>query len=110
MSDKNNESGFKPLLDVLGGLCAFLTVAVYAVLLIHANWAFLPDTLFNILVVCKTWAPLVVVVVVGLEFTRGKNIIIKILFYALVAAVVVSMFFPDTWNQFVGLVNSKIEG
>lgn len=108
MSDNNNNSSpMKGMLDILGGVCAFLTVAVYALLLIHANWAFLPDGLYNVLVVCKTWAPLIVVVITGLEFTRGKSIILKIIFYALVAAVVVSMFFPDTWAQFVGLINGE---
>ncbi|MBQ9790073.1 MAG: hypothetical protein IJW24_00575 [Clostridia bacterium] len=102
-----NKNGAKNLLDWLGGVAAFLTVAVYAVLLIHANWAFLPETLFNILVVCKTWAPLVVVALVGLEFTRGKGLITKLLFYALLAAVVVNMFFPDTWNEFVGVINGN---
>lgn len=108
MSENNNNNGMKGLLDVLGGICAFLTVTVYALLLIHANWAFLPDSIYNILVVCKTWAPLIVVVITGLEFTRGKNIVIKIVFYALVAAVVVSMFFPDTWAGFVGLINKNV--
>ena len=103
-----NNGVVKKTLNLLGGLAAFLTVAVYAVLIIHANWAFLPDNIFNILVVCKTWAPLVVVVIVGLEFTRGKSFIFKLLFYVLLAAVVVSMFFPDTWNQFVGIVNENI--
>lgn len=107
MSEKE-DNGMKGLLDVLGGICAFLTVAVYAVLLIHANWAFLPNSIYNVLVVCKVWAPLIVVVITGLEFTRGKSIIFKIIFYALVAAVVVSMFFPDTWAQFVGLINKNV--
>ena len=106
MAEKENS--FKPLLDLLGGICAFLTVAVYAVLVINANWQFLPDSIFNILTVVKVWAPLVVVVITGLEFTRGKSIVLKVIFYALVAAVVVSMFFPDTWAEFVGIVNSKI--
>jgi len=103
-----NKSGLKKILDVLGGICAFLTIAVYVLLLIDANWAFLPDSIYNILVVCRTWAPLVVVVIVGLEFTRGKSFITKLIFYILLAAVIVSMFFPDTWNDFVGLINSKV--
>ena len=32
----------KKFWDILGGVCAFLTVAVYAVLLVHSSWAFLP--------------------------------------------------------------------
>ena len=102
------KSGLKVLLNWLCGICAFLTVAVYAVLLVHSNWAFLPETAFNVLVVCKTWAPLVVVAIAGLEWTRGKSFIVKLVFYILVAAVVVGMFFPETWNEFVGIVNEKI--
>ena len=105
MEEKNT---LKNTLDILGGICAFLTVAVYAVLVIHANWAFLPDKLYNVLVVCKVWAPLVVVAITGLEFTRHKSFIFRILFYAIVAVVVVSMFFPETWNEFVGIVNEKL--
>ena len=107
MSDKE-QTGLKPLLDLLGGICAFLTVAVYAVLIINANWAFLPESIFNVLTVAKVWAPLIVVVITGLEFTRGKSLITKLIFYALVACVVISMFFPDTWAEFVGIVNSKL--
>ena len=102
------EEGYKGLLDWLGGICAFLTVTVYAVLLVHANWAFLPEELYNVLVVCKTWAPLVIVAITGLEFTRGKSFLVKLLFYVLVAAVVVGMFFPETWNQFVGIINENV--
>lgn len=106
MSDKEN--GLKYLWDWLGGICAFLTVVVYALLLIHSNWAFLPDSLYNILVVVKVWAPLVVVVIAGLEFTSNKGFIVKLIFLVFVAAVVVSMFFPETWNQFVGMINANI--
>lgn len=96
----------KKLLNILTGICAFLTVAVYAVLLIHSSWNFIPDVVYNVLVVVKVWAPLVVVAIAGLEFTRGKNFIVKLVFYILLAAVVISMFFPGTWNQFVGMINN----
>ena len=92
-------------LDWLGGICAFLTVAVYGVLIIHANWNFIPNNILNILNVIKVWAPLVVVAITGLEFTRGKSLIIRLLFYLLIAIVVVFMFFPATWTEFVTFVN-----
>ena len=104
----SRESNFKPVLDWLGGICAFLTVIVYALLIIHGNWAFLPEWLFNVLVVCKTWATLVVVSITGIEFTSSKGFLVRLLFYILMAAVVVFMFFPDTWNEFVGIVNDNI--
>ena len=106
MAEEKN-SGMKLALDWLGGICAFLTVVVYVLLIIHAKWAFLPDSMYNILMVCKTWAPLVVVAITGLEFTSIRSIVFKILFLVLCAVVVLSMFFPETWEQIVGIVNKK---
>ena len=99
-------SGMKIALDWLGGIAAFLTVVVYVMLLIHAKWAYLPDSVYNVLTVIRTWAPLVVVAITGLEFTSGKSIIFKILFLILLAVIVVAMFFPETWEKVVGLINS----
>jgi len=105
MSDKKGVFG--PMFDVLGGICAFLTVAVYAVLVINAHWDFLgTGTVYNILVVIKTWAPLVIVAITGLEFCSGKNLTVKILFLILCAVVVLSMFFPSTWEKVVGVIKT----
>ena len=104
MSDNKEKSGMKLALDWLGGICAFLTVAVFVMLVIHAQWAYLPTDVYNVLSVIKIWAPLVVVAITGLEFTSGRSIIFKILFLILLAVVVISMFFPATWQQIVGLI------
>lgn len=101
------KSGMKIALDWLGGIAAFLTVVVYVLLIIHAKWAFLPDSVYNVLAVIKTWAPLIIVGITGLEFTSGKSIFFKILFLLLCAIIVVSMFFPETWEKVVGLVNTN---
>lgn len=97
----------KKILDWVGGVAAFLTAAVYIVLIIHGNWAFLPEAVYNVLVVVRTWAPLVVVAIVGLEFVSDKPFIVKLIFYVMVAGVVIFMFFPNTWEGFVGIVNGK---
>ncbi len=99
----------KKLLDWIGGVAAFLTVVVYVLLMVHGNWAFLPEAVYNILVVVKFWAPLAVVAIVGLEFVSNKPFIVKLIFYIMVAGVVIFMFFPGTWNQFVGIVNGAIK-
>ena len=52
----------------------------------------------------KTWAPLVVVGIVGWEFVADKNLIVRILFYAAIALIVIFMFYPGVWDQFVGIV------
>ena len=102
--------GLKTLLDIVGGIAAFLTVFVYLALIIAGQgWFTLPATVLNILNVCKTWAPLVVVGITGLEFVSNKNLIVKLLFLVALAGVVVFMFFPDTWTQFVGIVNGAVK-
>lgn len=100
--------GMKSLLDVLGGIAAFLTVAVYLVLIIHGNWAFLPESVYNVLVVVRAWAPLVVVAITGLEFVSTKGFVLKLIFIIAMVAVVIFMFFPGTWDQFVGIVNGAV--
>ena len=97
----------KPLLNWIAGVAAFLTVAVYIVLIVHGNWAFLPVKAVEILSIVRTWAPLVVVAIAGLEFVSDKPFIVKLLFYIMVAGVVIFMFFPDTWSGFVTAVNKK---
>ncbi len=102
--------GLKTLLDIIGGIAAFLTVFVYLALIIAGQgWFTLPAAVLNILNVCKTWAPLVVVGITGLEFVSNKNLIVKLLFLVALAGVVVFMFFPDTWTQFVGIVNGAVK-
>jgi len=104
MSEEKEKSGMKLALDWLGGICAFLTVVVLVMLVIHAKWAYLPDEVYNVLSVIKIWAPLIVVAITGLEFTSGKSIIFKILFLILLAIVIISMFFPSTWQKIIGLI------
>ncbi|MBQ8451736.1 MAG: hypothetical protein IJ538_03055 [Clostridia bacterium] len=103
----NGKQVRKQIFDVIGGIAAFLTVVVFLLLVINAKWAFIPEGSFvmNVLNICKTWAPLVVVAIVGLEFVSTKHFVFRILFYVMMALVVISMFFPSTWEQVVGFVN-----
>ena len=74
----------------------------------HSAWNFIDEAsfIYNVLIIVRTWAPLVVVGITGLEFVSDKNLIIKIVFYAAIALVVIFMFFPSTWTQFVGVVEN----
>ena len=60
----------------------------------------------NVLKVIQTYAPLVVVGIVGLEFVSTKNLLIRVAFYVAIALVVIFMFYPGTWSEFVGVVNN----
>ncbi len=107
MTDNGKEVR-KQILDGIGMLAAAITILVYLVLCINAAWPFIAadSTIMNILLVIRTYAPLVVVGIVGLEFVSTKSLLIKLIFYVAIALVVIFMFFPNTWSQFVGVVEN----
>lgn len=102
----NEKEVRRQVLDVIGMLAAVVTIIAYVVLCIDAQWNFIDDGTFvmNVLRVIQTYAPLVVVGIVGLEFVSTKGLITRIIFYVAIALVVVCMFFPGTWENFVGIV------
>ena len=96
----------RQILDCIGCIAAVVTILTYLVLCINSVWTFLDATsfIYNVLLAIKTWAPLVVVGIVGWEFVADKSFVVRVLFYAAIALLVVFMFFPSTWTQVVGLV------
>lgn len=103
----NSRDVRKQILDVVGCIAAFVTIVTYLVLCIHATWNFIPESSFimNVLQVIKTWAPLVVVSIVGMEYVADKNIVFRVILYLMIALVVLFMFFPNTWDQVVGIIS-----
>jgi len=95
----------KKLFDTIGMFAAVITVIAYLLLVINAQWAFLGTTIYNVLTVIRHYAPLIVVAIVGLEYVSGKSLLVRIIYYAAVALIVISMFFPSTWNELVGVVS-----
>ncbi len=92
--------------DILGEILAVLLVLVYAVMIINANWQFIPDgTIFNILEGIRSYGSIVLVGVVGLEAISKRNIIFQIIFVAIMALVVIFMFFPEAARYLVGIIN-----
>ncbi len=107
MTDNSKEVR-KQILDGIGMLAAAVTIVVYLVLCINAAWPFIDasSAIMNVLLIIRTYAPLVVVGIVGLEFVSTKSLLMRIIFYVAIALVVIFMFFPNTWTQFVGVVNN----
>lgn len=102
MSDKNEK--LEKILDTVGEILAFITVALYAVLIVNATWTFIPQgTFFDILLIAKNYASLAVVVVVGLEAVVKRGFILKLIFIILLAIVIIFQFFPGTWANFTTL-------
>lgn len=85
----------KKVLSFLGGILAFLTVIMYAVLFINTKFAFLPVNIVTLLESIKFFAVLLVCAITGLEFAFStKSAFIVIVFIIILAVVVVFMFFP----------------
>ena len=107
----NSKDVRKQILSAIGSIAAVLTLAVYLAFAIHSAWPFLDEaaSYFNVLLIVKVWAPFVVVGIACLEFVSNKSWLVRIVIYAAIALVVIFMFFPGTWDQFVGIVNSKLQ-
>lgn len=105
MARKSKGNGFKEILGLLAEVLAFFTIIIFAVLLVQANWPFIAEgTFLNILNVAKFYAPLALVLVVGLEMTASRPFVIRIIFYVIMIAIIVFQFFPGTWSTFVGII------
>ena len=91
--------------DIIGEILAVVMVLVYALLIINANFRFIPEVTFmNILEILRTYGSLLLVAVVGLEAISKRNIVFQIIFLALLALIVVFMFFPGTYENLIGII------
>ena len=89
--------------DILGEILAFVTAVVWALVIINQNFDFLPQKMVDIFNVAKSWLLLVLVGIVGLEATMKRNIVIRILFYLVLAVLIIFHCFPGTYDYLVGL-------
>lgn len=97
--------GMSKVWDIIGEILAVVLVLVYAVLIINANFSFIPEgTIMNILEILRTYGSLLLVAVVGLEAISKRNVIFQIIFILLLALIVVFMFFPGTYENLIGIV------
>ncbi|MBR6072363.1 MAG: hypothetical protein IKP77_06020 [Acholeplasmatales bacterium] len=92
------------VLDILGEILAFVTAVVWALVIIDQNFSFLPTKMVDIFNIAKSWLLLALVGIVGLEATIKRNIIVRILFYLVLAVLIIFHCFPGTYDYLVGLV------
>ena len=91
--------------DIIGEILAVVLVLVYVVLILNANFSFIPEGVFlNILEILRTYGSLILVGVVGLEAMSKRNLVFQIIFIALLAQIVVFLFFPGTYENLINLV------
>ena len=91
--------------DVIGEILAVLLVVVYVVSLANAQWGFITNaTVLNILSILRTYGALLLVGVVGMEAMSKRTFLIQLIFYILMAIIVVFLFFPATYQNLIGLI------
>ena len=91
--------------DIIGEILAVVLVLVYVVLILNANFSFIPEGVFlNILEILRTYGSLILVGVVGLEAMSKRNLVFQIIFITLLALIVVFLFFPGTYENLINLV------
>ena len=91
------------LFDFLGELLAFLIAVVWVASLLNANFHFYDDipVLVTIVEYVKEFALLALVIIVGLEATIKRGFVIRIIFYALAAILIIFHFFPGTYEWII---------
>ena len=96
--------------DIIGEILAVLLVIVYIVLIINANFPFIENaTVMNILEIARTYGSLLLVAVVGLEAMSKRNFVFQIIFLAMLALIVVFLFFPDTYSNLIDLIKEAMK-
>ena len=92
--------------DIIGEILAVSLIVVYVLSLANAQWHFLDGItwLTNIMAIMRTYGALLLVAVVGLEAMSKRNFLFRIIFYAMLAIIVIFMFFPATYTHLIGLV------
>jgi predicted acyltransferase len=90
---------FEPIVDTLGEILAFFTIALILLLYINGNWAFISPKATEVLAYIREIAIIVVIALSGLEFALKGHWIRTIIFIVLLAGVIVFMFFPESVPQ-----------
>ena len=101
---KETREKLEKVFDVLGEILAFVTALVWALVIVDQNFHFLPEVVVNIFNIAKAWLLLVLVGVVGFEATIKRNLIIRIIFYIIMAILIIFHCFPGTYDYLIGLV------
>ena len=97
--------GLEKVFDIIGEILAVIMVIVFALLIINANFDFLPDMVLKVFSYVQNYGALILMAVVGLEAMSKRNFVFQIIFLALLALIVVFMFFPETYQNFIHLVS-----
>lgn len=108
MSRKVKGNGLSDIWGLLAETIAFFTIILYLVLVVNANWTFISaGSLLNVLNALRIYAPMALLLVVGLQVTGRQPFAIRVIFYVAIAVIVIFQFFPATWENFIGVSINK---
>ena len=112
MAKKDGFHGFfERLFDWLGEVLAFVTLAVYAIWLLNAQFVFIQnEKILYVLELIRLWAPMLLMGVVAMEFAMNRKLFTRIIVYVMLALVVILMFFPGTWETIRNTVEGFLAG
>lgn len=95
----------EPLFDLIGEILAVIMVAVYILTLANAQWQFINSTtILNILAIMRMYGSLLLVAVVGMEAMSKRKFLLRIIFYACIAIIVIFLFFPATYQNLLQML------
>lgn len=101
MADERKNNVMDNFMKVLGEIIAYFTIVLYLVLILNANFHFISNSLLYYLRILQIYAPIALITVFGLRVASKRGLFVRILFYIIIATIIVFSFFPDTWINFV---------
>ena len=96
--------------DILGEILALVVAILWVISLLNINFGFLEKAPRFIPIAIEytlRWATLILVGVVGVEFSMKRNIIIRIFFYLLLAVLIIFNCFPQVYNQLISYIGGN---
>ena len=93
--------------DALGEIIAFVAVVIFALTILNYRFKFLPENVAGVFEIIKLWVGLLLIAVTGLECTIKRNIIIRLVFYVLLAICIIFMFWKDTYDYLINMIPTK---
>jgi len=101
MKTTRQPGALETVADRLGAILAFLTVALILLIYISGAFDFIPAEIMNILMKVREIAIIAVLGLTGLEFALKGRWLLTILFLAMLAGVVIFMWFPGAIPEWI---------
>ena len=94
--------------DFLGEIIAFVAVVVFALVILNHTWGFLPEKVAGAFNIIQLYVGLLLIAVTGLECTIKRNILIRLVFYVLLAVCILGLFFPQTYTSLINAATNAV--